>query len=548
MALSDFIQIQISIDSIGIARAGFGIPLIPSANATFPERVRFYADIDAVAADWAAGTPERLAATNMFDQDNKPVLIAIGRCALKPTLQYTTVVATLANSTHYQARLRGPGVTDTTVNITSGSSATLASVTDQIVTAVNAVVGKNFTATFTPLVFADDTFTAATTDICTDVAHGLLTGDGPFQLTSSGTLPAGLSPATDYWIIRLDADTFKFTTSLAFALAGTPVVDISGTGSGTHTISDTVNTVSPAIGFHTTGNTAGAWFALEVLDSSGLPTSNAVAMLSNAITHADPGVATDYDAIAAESSAWYALYTLYNSKACILGTAAWTEGQPRIYVADTCDSACITTIAGNGDVMDTAKGLSYSRTLIEYHPSQYDFLGAALEGQVLPLDPGSETWAFKSNLSGVRGVNLTATHRVNLRAKNGNTYEPQTPDVTWTWDGKSADGEFIDTIRGLDFLRDDVTKSIATVLANNPKVPYTDGGVVTLANELEGAFARAVAAGILSDNPAPQFVVPRVATQSSANRRARKFAGLKGSGTLAGAVQDVGPVSIVITQ
>ncbi len=297
-----------------------------------------------------------------------------------------------------------------------------------------------------------------------------------------------------------------------------------------------------------TGNAAGNWFALEVLDTTGLATNQATAYLSNAQIHADPGIATDLDAIAAVSGAWYALYTLYNSKLCVLAAAAWTEAQPRIYIGDTCDSLCITQVAALGDVMDTAKTSSYSRTLLEYHPSPYDMLGAALMGNVLPLDPGSETWAFKSNLSGPRGVNLTATHRVNLRLKNGNTYEPQTTDLTWTWDGKSCDGEFLDTIRGLDFVRDDAVKSIATVLANNPKIPYTDGGAVTLGNELEGVFARAVTAQIFSDNPAPVVVIPRVSTQSSANRRIRKFAGLKGSATLAGAIQDVGPVTIIVTQ
>jgi hypothetical protein len=129
-----------------------------------------------------------------------------------------------------------------------------------------------------------------------------------------------------------------------------------------------------------------------------------------------------------------------------------------------------------------------------------------------------------------------------------NTYEPQTEDLTWTWDGKTPGGEFLDTVRGLDFVRDDATKSIAEVLASRPKVPYTDGGAVTLGSELEGVFARAVTAQIFAADPKPVVTIPRVASQTAANRRARKFAGLKGSATLAGAIQDVGPVTIVVTQ
>lgn len=82
------------------------------------------------------------------------------------------------------------------------------------------------------------TFTAATTDIVTAVAHGLVTGDGPFRVTNSGgALPTGLAALTDYWIVRLTDDTFKLATSYANAVAATPVVvDITATGSGTHTL------------------------------------------------------------------------------------------------------------------------------------------------------------------------------------------------------------------------------------------------------------------------------------------------------------------------
>jgi hypothetical protein len=90
-------------------------------------------------------------------------------------------------------------------------------------------------------VIADDTFTAATTDICTATAHGLESGDGPLRLTTADTLPAGLSLATDYWVIKIDANTFKFAASRANALAGT-AVDITDTGTGTHTLSDTADT------------------------------------------------------------------------------------------------------------------------------------------------------------------------------------------------------------------------------------------------------------------------------------------------------------------
>ena len=75
-----------------------------------------------------------------------------------------------------------------------------------------------------------------------DIAtHGLETGDGPIQLTTTDTLPAGLSLSTDYWVIRVDAGTIQLAASLDDALDGTAVAFTDG-GTGTHTIEDTAST------------------------------------------------------------------------------------------------------------------------------------------------------------------------------------------------------------------------------------------------------------------------------------------------------------------
>ncbi len=93
------------------------------------------------------------------------------------------------------------------------------------------------------LLYPDATFTTThASEIFNLATHGLLTGDGPFQLSNvGGALPAGVTALTDYWVIRIDAGTFYLATSLALALAGTNLA-ISGNGTGTHTISDTADT------------------------------------------------------------------------------------------------------------------------------------------------------------------------------------------------------------------------------------------------------------------------------------------------------------------
>lgn len=90
-----------------------------------------------------------------------------------------------------------------------------------------------------PVTIADDTFTSSGSDnINTATAHGMLTGDGPFRLTTTGTLPAPLALLTDYYAEKLDANTFALHTSRADAIAGAAGVVTTDTGTGTHTIAD----------------------------------------------------------------------------------------------------------------------------------------------------------------------------------------------------------------------------------------------------------------------------------------------------------------------
>lgn len=73
-------------------------------------------------------------------------------------------------------------------------------------------------------------------DTLTITAHGLSTGDGPVQVsTSAADLPSGLTALTDYWVIKVDADTLQLATSEANALAGTAVA-LADDGTGTHSL------------------------------------------------------------------------------------------------------------------------------------------------------------------------------------------------------------------------------------------------------------------------------------------------------------------------
>lgn len=107
----------------------------------------------------------------------------------------------------------------------------------------------------------------------TETDHGLYTGE-IVTLTTSGTLPTGLSTGTNYYIISVDEDTFKFATSLDNALAGTAVDITAASGGGTHTV-----TASSALdGIFEVTRTGANTFTIPVRitnDGTGAGTGNA---------------------------------------------------------------------------------------------------------------------------------------------------------------------------------------------------------------------------------------------------------------------------------
>ncbi len=100
------------------------------------------------------------------------------------------------------------------------------------------------------------------TDEITEVAHGYETGDGPLRLSSSGTLPGGLSIDTDVWVIKIDDDTFqlalrpgnarriKQTGPNSTIESDAIPIDLLDVGSGTHSIGGNLG-AGNAVGFGT---------------------------------------------------------------------------------------------------------------------------------------------------------------------------------------------------------------------------------------------------------------------------------------------------------
>jgi len=288
------------------------------------------------------------------------------------------------------------------------------------------------------------------------------------------------------------------------------------------------------VGVDLTATTAETFLRVESLD---------VSRLTTLATHADAGgsagVAADLAAVALENGDWYAFCLTSCGTGEVLAAAAWAEANQRLFVQASNDSAIIGS--GSGDLASQLKTANYYRTALVYHPDNGSFVDAGWMGECLPRRAGSETWKF-STIAGVATVNLTPTQIVNLKAKNCNYYAGYS-GLSMMADGKLAAGEWIDTVRGRDWLamRMQVRAVVDMKNARDAvgKVSYTDDGTAILEGAVRATLAEAVSRGFLTKDPAPAVAVQKVADVAAVDRSSRDYKGITWSANLAGAIHAV---------
>lgn len=294
---------------------------------------------------------------------------------------------------------------------------------------------------------------------------------------------------------------------------------------------DNIVTASGTTTLVLTADAAGVWFDLEA-DTS---------LLAIACDNAATNLADDLAAINLFDPDWYAIVSTSKSAAEIAAIASWAESAKRLFVAASNDTAIFG--AGSSDVASTLKTAAYDYSAVIYHPTPGAFADAAWLGRCLPLTPGSETWKFKT-LAGVPAVSLTPSQRANITGKNAAVYTTVS-GVNMTQEGVTASGEFIDNRRFLDWCAARVAEDVFSLLANADKVPYTDAGAVGVGSVIKAVLDEGVAVGGFASTPEPTVTVPKVASQSTGDRAARKLAGIKFTATLAGAVHSVNIQGVV---
>lgn len=146
MPLSDIVTIEIVTESASPTQAGFGLILILSADADFPERRRIYTSLAGVADDFDTDSPTYGMASAAFAQNPRVTKVMVGRMVDKPTQKWTLDLGSAGalEDTLYQIQ-----VNDQIASYTSDPGDVEADILDGLMDAVNALAAPALDLTAT---------------------------------------------------------------------------------------------------------------------------------------------------------------------------------------------------------------------------------------------------------------------------------------------------------------------------------------------------------------------------------------------------------------
>jgi len=329
--------------------------------------------------------------------------------------------------------------------------------------------------------------------------------------------------------IAYDAATSVIETAIE-ALAGITSVTVTGT----------MDAGSSGITIEWDGADASTPFVeISSVDISGLtgPASVTIATVQNG--QAVQTWAEALTATLAEDSDWYFLVPMLNGSgdsADIAALAALIEVEDKLMGVSTDEAAIITS--ASDDTASDLQAAAYDRTFLLYSEDEDNYPITGWIGGQSPKDPGSITWKFKP-ITGIIADTLTTSEKGYAIAKNCNTYETVAGINMITSEGVVASGEYIDIMRGTDWLEQKMAEDIFTLLANSDKVPFTTPGIAQVGAIVAYWLNRGVEAGLLAEGTIT-ITLPKLANIPAGEKSIRYLNGITFSATYAGAIHKVG--------
>lgn len=446
------VQVDITLNTTGSTREGFGLPLFIASTDAFPERVKTFASLEDMMATVPAFSDETSAvykaAVKLWAQTPKVTQFSVAR----RDMQYLLSIGDAPQAGQsFSVQLTGSADGGVTVQNSTVS--------------VNASSGQD----------AGDIFTALQTAIQNDATFGSLV---------SATL-SGTDDLSRLLIKTVDADNVFIKASVA----------------GSSPITAQASPVdSPADFIPRIREYDDTWYFV------GLEERNSQTIIE--------------------------LSTLIGAMRKMFFTATSLQSATQGTVL-TNASDWVAKLAQDG----------HPRTVVLWHhTAESDYPEFAYIGYGAPYDAGSISWS-NAQLSGVgysqqiNGRPLNAGQKAALETRNCN-YVDYDGGVSVVRHGKVSKGEWIDIVRGADWMQYDLTVSLRDLLVNQKggKITYDDRGITRVRQVIESSLERAVARNFLESYTVN---VPRAKDISIELKRNRILKDVSFSGILAGAIDDV---------
>lgn len=455
------------------------------------ERIRNYASLSAVAADFGTAAPEYLAAVLHFGQSPQPLQLYIGRWAKIATSgllrggALTTAEQALANFTAinnggFTININGTGATNVTaINLTG--AANLNAVAALIQAAVRAIGGGGFA-------LATVTWNAALGQFT--IASGTTGATSTVSATTPPAAGTDLGP-----LIKSTAATLTYTTPGVAAESAVAAVTI----------------------FDTAVNTP--WYGLSFAPSVALANSDILAI-----------------------AAYIEGATTSSGNGHLFG---FTTADPAAIVSPdtTSINALVKALAYNRTAYQWSSTSAYAVVSL-----------FARQLVVNPLGANTTITLMYKQEPGVVAEQLTQAQATALNASNTNYFAAFNNGTNIIVNGKVASGQYIDTIWNVDWLAGQIQTNVFNqFFATTTKIPQTDAGMQQIATGIsaacqQGVVNGAVAPGIWTAGGFGQIktgdylgsgfyiFTPPLATQSPAARAARASVPIQVAVKLAGAV------------
>ncbi|WP_261531247.1 DUF3383 domain-containing protein [Burkholderia multivorans] len=473
--------INVTINLAAIAAQGAnmntGLILGPSAVIDTNERARTYGGIDEVTADFGTNTPEYFAAALYFNQVPQPQQLMIGRWAKTAT----------------SGSLRGGVLSAAQQDIALWEAVTTGAFSITIDGSAKTVSGLDFSA-------------QTNLNGVASVINAKLTGatiawtGSQFVVTSNTT---GTSSKVGYATAPSSGTDISAMLGLTSSLAGVPA--------------DGIGPEQPV--------DAAALF-LDRFSNQFL-----------GLSFADASITDDQH----------------------IAVANLIEADQRHIYGITTQNPQVLDSTVSTDIASKLKALNLKYTIVQYSSST-PYAVSSLLGRLLTVNfDGNNTTItlmFKQEPS-VVAETLTSTQANALQAKNCNVFVNYSNDTSIIQYGVTPSGLFVDSVYNATWFRNRIETDVYNLLYQSPtKIPQTDGGNAQIAAKISAACEAAVNNGYLGpgvwnsagfgalnqgDTLAKGYYVyaPPIATQSQADREARKSVTFQVAAKEAGAIHSV---------